>query len=201
MPDFPNQTSMPQRPTQMLNVCPIQPMHIIVRLLHGCQSSILSSNESHNDMKPAFISAVMAPNLKIKEITWGTRQSIPIPNQNICEGKINMATSPLPSWVPHGGERSIWLHCPCLLGFPMVRRKEGWKMGKNGWQFKHATSKMHKNLKKKTPGMEQKICGKGHSPYPQPERGHAKSVDYGSVSKVAQKYARHAAAPPSASAV
>ena len=31
-------------------------------------------------------------------------------------GEINMATSPLPSWGPHGGERSIWLHHLCLLG-------------------------------------------------------------------------------------
>ena len=39
-------------------------------------------------MNPALISAVVAPNLKIKEITAGTRQSIPIPNQNIhrCPG-------------------------------------------------------------------------------------------------------------------
>ena len=44
--------------------------------------------------------------------------------------------------------------------------------------------------------MEQKTCGKGHSPYPQPERGHAKSVDYGSVSTVAQTDAWRAAAPP-----
>ena len=48
---------------------------------------------------------------------------------------------------------------------------------------------MHKKLKK-NPGMEQKTCEKGHSPYPHPERGHTKSLDYGSVSKVAQKDAR-----------
>ena len=34
-------------------------------------------------MNLAFVSAVMTPNLKIKEIIVGTRQSIPIPNQNI----------------------------------------------------------------------------------------------------------------------
>ena len=66
----------------------LPPMHIIVRLLAGRQSAILSSNEWHNDMNPAFISAIMAPNLKIKEIATGTRRSIPIPNQNIgrCPG-------------------------------------------------------------------------------------------------------------------
>ena len=45
-------------------------------------------------------------------------------------GQTNRATSPPPSRDPDGGERPIWLHRPCLLGFPMVRRKEGWKMGK-----------------------------------------------------------------------
>ena len=39
-------------------------------------------------MNPAFISTIMAPNFEIKEITSGTRRSIPIPNQNIggCPG-------------------------------------------------------------------------------------------------------------------
>ena len=82
--DVPNQTPMPQPSKQLLNACPVSPMHVIVRLLAGCQSVILSSNEWHNDMNPAFISTIMAPNFKIKEITSGTRRSIPIPNQNIC---------------------------------------------------------------------------------------------------------------------
>ena len=56
-PDVPHQTPMPQLSKQMLNACPIPPMHIIVQLLPGRQSSILSSNEWHNDMNPAFISA------------------------------------------------------------------------------------------------------------------------------------------------
>ena len=47
---------------QMLNACPIPPMHIIVQLLQGHQSSILSSNEWHNDMHSAFTSTIMAPN-------------------------------------------------------------------------------------------------------------------------------------------
>ena len=84
MPDVPNQTPMPQPSKQLLNVCPIPPMHVIVTLLAGCQSASLSSNEWHNDMNPAFIGTLMAPNFKIKEITLGTRRSIPIPNQNIC---------------------------------------------------------------------------------------------------------------------
>ena len=83
-PDVPNQTPMPQPSKQLLNVCPVPPMHIIVTLLAGCQSAILSSNEWHNDMNLAFISTIMAPDFKIKEITSGTRRSIPIPYQNIC---------------------------------------------------------------------------------------------------------------------
>ena len=83
-PDVPNQTLMPQPSKQLLNVCPIPPVHVIVTLLAGYQSAILSSNEWHNDMKPAFISTIMAPNFKNKEITSSTRRSIPIPNQNIC---------------------------------------------------------------------------------------------------------------------
>ena len=39
-------------------------------------------------------------------------------------GEINMATSPLPSQGPHGGERSIWLHRPCRLSVPMVGRDQ-----------------------------------------------------------------------------
>ena len=83
-PDVPNQTPMPQPSKQLLNAGPVSPVHIIVRLLAGCQSAILSSNEWHNDMNLAFISTIMAPNFEIKEITLGTRRSMPIPNQNIC---------------------------------------------------------------------------------------------------------------------
>ena len=77
-PDVPNQTRMPQLSKQMLNACPIPPMHIIVRLLPGRQSSIVSSNEWHNDMNPTFESTIMAP--KIKELALGTRRSLPTPN-------------------------------------------------------------------------------------------------------------------------
>ena len=35
-------------------------------------------------MNLAYISTIMAPNFKNKEITSGKRRSIPIPNQNIC---------------------------------------------------------------------------------------------------------------------
>ena len=74
-------------------------MYIIIISLAGCQSSILSSNEWHNDMNLAFISTIMAPNFKIEEINSGTRKTIPIPNENI-------------------GGWADWLHNPCLLGGP-----------------------------------------------------------------------------------
>ena len=80
MLDVPNQAPMPQASKQLLNACPIPPMHVIIRLLAGCQSAILPSNEWHNDMNRAFISTIMAPNFEIKETMWGTRRSIPIPN-------------------------------------------------------------------------------------------------------------------------
>ena len=50
---------VPQPSKQLLNACPILPVHVIVTLLAGCQSAILSSNERHNDMNPAFISTIM----------------------------------------------------------------------------------------------------------------------------------------------
>ena len=58
-PDVPNQTPMPQPSKQLLNACHITFVNVIVTLLAGCQSAILSSNEWHNDMNPAFISTIM----------------------------------------------------------------------------------------------------------------------------------------------
>ena len=77
---------VPQPSKQLLNACPIPPVHVIVTLLAGCQSAILSSNQWHNDMNPALISTIMAPNFEIKEITSGTRRSIPIPNLLMSRG-------------------------------------------------------------------------------------------------------------------
>ena len=68
---------VPQPSKQLLNACPIPPVHVIVTLLAGCQSAILSSNEWHNDMNPALISTIMAPNFEIKEITSGMRSPYP----------------------------------------------------------------------------------------------------------------------------
>ena len=76
-PGVPNQAPMPQPSKQLLDARPTPPVHVIVRLLASCQSAILSSNERHNDMNPAFISTIMAPNFEIKVITSGMRRFIP----------------------------------------------------------------------------------------------------------------------------
>ena len=82
-------------------------MHIIVRLLPGRQSSNLSSNEWHNDMNPAFMSAVMAPNLKIKEITTGTRQSVPI--QIITSADVPGAKGQIHTMLPNISTATVTL--------------------------------------------------------------------------------------------
>ena len=46
-PNVPNQAPMPQASKQLLNACMVPPLYIIITLLAGCQSSILSSNEWH----------------------------------------------------------------------------------------------------------------------------------------------------------
>ena len=89
-PNVPNQAPMPQASKQLLNACGVPPMYIIITFLAGYQSSILSSNEWHNDMNPALISTTMAPNFKIEEITSGTRRTIPIPNENIGSQTTNV---------------------------------------------------------------------------------------------------------------
>ena len=58
---------MPQPSKQLLNVCPIPPVHVIVTLLAGCQSAILSSNEWHNGMNPAFRTPSWPPTSKSKK--------------------------------------------------------------------------------------------------------------------------------------
>ena len=134
-PDVPNQTPMPHLSKEMLNVCPMPPMHMIVQLLPGCQSSILCSNEWHNNMNVVFISAVMAPNLKTKEITAGTRRFIPIPNQDIhrCPGvrgqirtmlpNISTATATLGTCEAYLGFHKSVLHMPPmeLMGMGSVK--------------------------------------------------------------------------------
>ena len=76
-PHLPNQAPMPQASKHLLNVCPIPPVHVIVGLLAGCQSAILSSNERHNDMNLDFISAILAPNFEVKQITSATEGPYP----------------------------------------------------------------------------------------------------------------------------
>ena len=95
-------------------------MYIIVALLPGCQSSILSSNKWHNDMNPAFISTIMAPNFKIEEIASGTST---LPSRGSPHGdKIRIGyQSRAFSGVPNRrGQNQKWLHHLCLLGGPKM---------------------------------------------------------------------------------
>ena len=71
-PNVPNQAPMPQASKQLLKACAVPPMYIIIALLACCQSSILSSNEWHNDMNSAFIRTIMAPKFKIGGPKMGT---------------------------------------------------------------------------------------------------------------------------------
>ena len=44
--DVSNQTPMPQPSKQLLNACPIPPVHVIVTLLAGCQSDNNNNNKA-----------------------------------------------------------------------------------------------------------------------------------------------------------
>ena len=106
-PNVPNQTPMPQLSKQMLNACLLPPMHIIVQLLPGRQSSILSSNEWHNDMGPVHI-----PNRKgVMQKEWITDPYQKWPKK--CAARARLADAPrmlqpfytnqAPSWHRIGG--------------------------------------------------------------------------------------------------
>ena len=118
-PNVPNQAPMPQASKQLLNVCAVPTMYIIITLLAGCQSAILSSNEWHNDMTPAFISTIMAPNFKIEEITSGTRRTIPIPNENItgCPGGQGANPNNVAQHINGNGDLE---NMRCILRIPKV---------------------------------------------------------------------------------
>ena len=113
--------------------------------------------------------------------------------------------SPLPSRGPHGGERSKWLHHRCFLGVPMVGRdqygcitpafsgspcsgeKRDGKWVKVGDNSNMPHPKCIRS-KKKNPVWNKKLVERGILHIPN-RKGRAKSVDYGSVSKMAQKHA------------
>ena len=116
-PNVPNQAPMRQASKQLLIVCVIPPMYIIIALLPGCQSSILSSNEWHNDMNPAFTSTSMAPNFKIEEITSGTRRTIPIPNENISGCPGSQGANPY-NVAQHVNDNGDLENMRCTLGIP-----------------------------------------------------------------------------------
>ena len=120
-------------------------------------SKFLSFFPWHSDMNPAFISAVMASNLKIKQITVGTRQSIPIPNHlsPISRGK-SIQSCPT-EW------NRMELNRMELMG--MESEKCVIKNGKYKQRLKRFNLY---NIVKMFPNTGNQ---KGASPYPQPERG------------------------------
>ena len=61
---------------QLLNACLVPPMYLIIGLLPGRQRAIFSAHKWYNDVHSAFISIVVVPNLKIKEIASHTRRSV-----------------------------------------------------------------------------------------------------------------------------
>ena len=91
---------------------------IIFLLLNGC---ILLCPHRRRHMRPRFIFLIpgLPANTNLGKVEQNTH---------------NMATSPVPSQGPHTGEKSLWLHHPCLLGVPIAGRVQygGWKMGKKG---------------------------------------------------------------------
>ena len=97
-PLVPNQTPRPQPSKQLLNACPIPPVHVIVRLLAGCQSAILSSNEWHNDMSPCILGGPQTKGDKIRS------------------GCLTPAFS-------GAHKRADVLRNPCILGGPQQRRQ------------------------------------------------------------------------------
>ena len=62
-PDVPNQTPMPQPSKQLLNACPIPPVHVIVKLSAGCQIAILSSFF----FVPALVSSAIKANSVLRQ--------------------------------------------------------------------------------------------------------------------------------------
>ena len=128
--------------------------HAIVILLAGCQSAILSSDEWHNDMNPALISTVMAPNFEIKEITSGPRRSMPIPNQNICSCPGGQGASPYNVAQHINGNRHLGSRIPRI---PQV----GTPYPANGTDGHGVCEMRHKKLKMGT--MVEKIQPVGPS--------------------------------------
>ena len=107
---------------------------ILCLILHGGLVASVSPN-IRRDMLPWSIGGVTrGPMVGRNQYGYIT----PAFSGSPWRGEINMATSPLPSRGPHGGEKSIRLHHPCLLGLPIVGRDQPskewmwWKRAKNG---------------------------------------------------------------------
>ena len=121
-PDVPNQTPIPQPSKQLMNACPIPPMHVIVRLLpsrgpkrgrkcYGTPafSGIPKQRRTKSEVATKSITKIV-PVSSIAPEGWGPKEG-------------GDATSPLHSrGSPNKrGQNQNWLPHPCLLGGP----KEG----------------------------------------------------------------------------
>ena len=127
---------MPQASKQLLNVRAVPPMYIIIALLAGYQSSILSSSEWHNDMNPAFLSTIMAPNFN--HLGYETSMDVPgakgqlrtmLPN-------ISTATVILKTCDAYLGFQRSTLHIPLMEAMGMESVKWVIKNGKCGQWLK-----------------------------------------------------------------
>ena len=129
----------------------------IVKFLLGFTQNFLP-NIKYNSVQAAIIGAIMRIYFKIEEPPMCSQRTTLIPTHNIRRGSqhihtifprlptatvilYNMARvlgiekdiQQIPTHRAYGhGDRSIWLHNPYLLGVPMVGRKGGWRMVKNG---------------------------------------------------------------------
>ena len=131
LPCIPYNAPIPHACKQVLNACSIETLKMVVLLLLIGPS--LSTDKWPCNMEAPLVCTIHRAHLIIHIMSLGPLRSFPIPNEQICQCSadngqiqidINMATSPLPSQGPHGGEKSIWLHNTCRLKVPVVGRDQ-----------------------------------------------------------------------------
>ena len=72
--DVPNQTPMPQPSKQLLNVCPIPPVHVIVTLLAGCESVDCESLTPTQGATQQSVDLEIVPVSSIAPKGWGPKE-------------------------------------------------------------------------------------------------------------------------------
>ena len=102
-------------------------MDIVILLLVFTQS--FPPIARYNTVQAALIGTIMRTYFKTKEVPMCLRRTTLIPNHIIRRGSRDKVTNLyyIPKIVhghSNGGERSIWLHNPCLLRAPMVGRDQ-----------------------------------------------------------------------------